>query len=459
RERLAPRTEAERRTAEVFGEVLGTAPPGVEDGFFELGGDSILSIRLAARLAEAFGTDLTPRAVFLHPTPAGLARLLTQERQPCGADPAVVPVAREAAPPMSYAQQRLWFLEEFAPGGTEYVTALALRLHGALDLGALGAALNALVARHESLRTTFDSVDGRGVQLVHQPREVPLALHDLSELPEQEGQSALRGLLADERGRPFDLRRGPLLRVALVRLADGDHVLAITLHHIVTDGWSMGVVLDELCTAYAALVRGAAPQLPPVATQYPDFAVWQREQLSGTRLEKHLAYWKGQLAGAVAPELPLDRPRRGEEAGAGAIHTFPVSARLTARLRDLVTEQHSTLYTALVAATQALLARWSGQDDITVGSLTSGRSRTDLERAVGCFVNTVVLRTPVERSWSFRDLLSAATTTVNDSFVHGDTPFERLVETVGAPREAGRNPLFDVMVLLHPAPPAPAAAH
>ena len=245
-----------------------------------------------------------------------------------------------------------------------------------------------------------------------------------------------------------------------MRESDTSHVLLLTAHHIVTDGWSMGVVLDELCTAYAALARGAAPDLPPVATQYPDFAVWQREQLSGPRLEQDLAHWKRRLAAAVAPELPLDRPRRGEEAGPGAVHGFTVPAPLTARLRELVAQQHTTLYVALVAATQALLARWSGgtgQQDVTVGSLTPGRSRTDLERAVGCFVNTVVLRTPVERSGSFRELLAATADTVNDSLAHGDTPFERLVEAVGAPREAGRNPLFDVMVLLHPAPPAATA--
>ncbi|MHA6765598.1 amino acid adenylation domain-containing protein [Streptacidiphilus sp. PAMC 29251] len=259
RERVAPRTEAERRTAEVFGEVLGIRPPGVEDGFFQLGGDSILSIRLAARLAEAFGADLTPRAVFTHPTPAGLARLLTSgQDRPAG--PAVVPVAREAAMPMSYAQQRLWFLEEFAPGGTEYVTALALRLRGTLDIGALGAALRALTDRHEALRTTFDDVDGQGVQIIHPPQEVPLLLHDLSELPEQQRGSALRALLAGERARRFDLRRGPLLRAGLVRLAEDDQVLALSLHHIVTDGWSTSVLLNDLAQLYRAELAPPSPR-------------------------------------------------------------------------------------------------------------------------------------------------------------------------------------------------------
>ncbi|MFF5532690.1 non-ribosomal peptide synthase/polyketide synthase [Streptomyces cinerochromogenes] len=366
------------------------------------------------------------------------------------------PAARQGIPradrdrplPLSFAQARLWFLDRLRPGDPRYNSAVAVRLTGTPDREALREALSAVVARHEALRTTFEETDGRPVQRVHPAGPVPLPVRDAGDLDAD--------LLA-EYARPFDLRHGPLLRALLLRESATAHVLLLTAHHIVTDGWSMGVVLDELCTAYDALARGGRPDLPPPATQYPDFAVWQREQLSGPRLERHLAYWKEQLAGAVAPELPLDRPRRGEEAGEGAVHTFTVPARLTARLRDLAREQHSTLHTALVAAVQALLARWSGQDDITVGSLTPGRSRTDLERAVGFFVNTVVLRTPVDASGSFRELLAKAVGTVGDAFAHGDTPFERIVEAVGAPREAGRNPLFDVMVLLHPEPPAATA--
>ncbi|KUL63367.1 non-ribosomal peptide synthetase [Streptomyces sp. NRRL S-1521] len=352
---------------------------------------------------------------------------------------------RDRPLPLSFAQQRLWFLDRLRPGDARYNSAVALRLTGAPDLEALGEALRTVVARHEALRTTFEETDGRPAQRVHPAGPVPLPVRDTGDLD--------KDLLA-EYSRPFDLRDGPLLRALLLRESATSHVLLLTAHHIVTDGWSMGVVLDELCTAYDALARGAAPDLPPVATQYPDFAVWQRARLSGTRLEGELAHWKQRLAGAAAPELPLDRPRRGEEAGEGAVCSFTLPARLTARLRDLAREQHTTLHTALVAAAQALLARWSGQDDITVGSLTPGRSRTDLERAVGFFVNTVVLRTRVEAAGSFRELLGQAAETVGDAFAHGDTPFERIVEAVGAPREAGRNPLFDVLVLLHPDPPA-----
>ncbi|GAA2442210.1 non-ribosomal peptide synthase/polyketide synthase [Streptomyces glaucus] len=366
-----------------------------------------------------------------------------------------IPRADRTRPlPLSFAQQRLWFLDRLRPGDARYNSAVALRLTGALDRAALARALELVVERHEALRTTFDEHDGRPAQTVHPAGPVPLPVRDLPAPDARDAADALDAALLAEYSRPFDLRTGPLLRALLLRESDTAHVLLLTAHHIVTDGWSMGVVLQELCAAYDALVRGAAPALPPVATQYPDFAVWQRRELSGARLERHLAHWKEHLAGAVPPELPLDRPRRGEESGAGAVHAFTVPAHVTARLRELAAQQHTTLFTALVAACQTLLARWSGQDDITVGSLTPGRSRTDLERAVGFFANTVVLRTRVDTAGSFRDLLTAAADTVNDAFAHGDTPFERLVEAVGAPREAGRNPLFDVMVLLHPDPPA-----
>ncbi|GAB2776620.1 non-ribosomal peptide synthetase [Streptomyces chlorus] len=369
-----------------------------------------------------------------------------------------IPHADRTRPlPLSFAQQRLWFLDRLRPGDPRYNSAVALRLTGTLDHTALSGALEHVVGRHEALRTTFQETDGRPAQTVHPAGPFPLPVRDLT--ASGDGPADLDALLLAEYERPFDLRTGPLLRALLLRESPDAHVLLLTAHHIVTDGWSMGVLLEELCAAYDALARGARPALPPVATQYPDFAVWQREQLSGTRLERQLAHWKERLSGVVAPELPLDRPRRGEESGAGAVHTFTVPAATTARLKHLAAERHTTLFTALVAACQALLARWSGQDDITVGSLTPGRGRTDLERAVGFFVNTVVLRTRVETGGSFRDLLAAAADIVNDAFAHGDTPFERLVEAVGATREAGRNPLFDVMVLLHPAPPAAPDPH
>ncbi|MBS2537007.1 amino acid adenylation domain-containing protein, partial [Catenulispora sp. NF23] len=470
--RVAPRTEAERRAAEVFGEVLGIAPPSVEDGFFALGGDSILSIRLASRLAEAFGTDLTPRAVFTHPTPAGLARLLTEELgRPDGSAgaerPAIVPVPRQGSAPMSYAQQRLWFLEEFAPGGTEYVTALALRLRGVLDLDALGSALDALVARHESLRTTFDSADGHGVQLVHPPHPVRTRVHDLSGLPEDKQDPALRLLLAEERARPFDLRRGPLLRADLIRLAEGDHVLAFHLHHIITDGWSTSVLLTDLAHFYRAELGSAEPALPRLAVQYADYAHWQRSTSgsgsgsgtsagagTGTGTDGQLAYWKEQLAGTEPLHLPTDRPRPAVRTANGASTRLEVPAQTARRLAGVGRKQGATLFTTLVAATQAYLARLSGDTDIAVGTVTSGRDRAETQHLVGFFVNTLVLRSRVEARRSFTDFLGGVRLTVLDAFAHQDVPFERVVDEVQPVRDTSRTPMFQVMVVLQNTPGA-----
>ncbi|MFF4383569.1 non-ribosomal peptide synthase/polyketide synthase [Kitasatospora sp. NPDC001547] len=448
RARTEPRTAAERRTAEVFAEVLGIRPPGIDEGFFDLGGDSILSIRLTARLADAFGTDLGPRAVFDHPTPAGLARLLT-EAPAAPARPPVRPVARDGAAPMSYAQQRLWFLEQLAPDSAEHV-ALALRLRGTLDRAALGAALTALTARHEALRTTFDSVDGHGVQYVHPPRAVPLPLHDLSARPADERPRALRELLAAERARPFDLRRGPLLRAALVRLSDGDHALALALHHMVTDGWSTGVLLTDLAHLYRAELGTAQAPLAPLPVQYADYAHWQRTD--GATADGQLDYWRSRLAGLAPLRLPTDRPRPAVRTGNGATVRLELSADTARRLAEVGRERGATLFTTLVAAAQAYLARLAGDTDIAVGTITSGRHRPEVQQLVGFFVNTLVLRSRVEPGQPFDALLGEVRQTVLDAFAHQDVPFEKVVDAVQPERDTSRSPLFQVHVVLQNAP-------
>ncbi|MFI1166942.1 non-ribosomal peptide synthase/polyketide synthase [Streptomyces sp. NPDC020801] len=451
--RAEPRTEAEHRAVEVFAEVLGAERPGVQDDFFQLGGDSILSIRLASRLAEAFGAELTPRAVFTHPTPAALARLLTGRRAEVTGLPAIVPVPRDGTVPMSFAQQRLWFLEEFAPGGTEYVTALALRLCGALDSRALTAALRALVARHESLRTTFDSVDGRGVQIVHPPQDVPVPLHDLADLPEEERAARLRRLLTKERTRPFDLREGPLFRAGLVRLAGDDHVLALTLHHIVTDGWSTSVLTGDLAHLYRTELGTTTEQLSPLPIQYADYAHWQRTAGAAAG-DAQLAYWKERLAGTEALDLPTDRPRPPVRTSNGATARLVLPPRTAGRLREVGRSRGTTLFTTLVAAAQTFLARLSGGQDIAVGTVTSGRDRAETQNLVGFFVNTLVLRSRVEAQQPFTAFLSEVRRTVLDAFAHQDVPFERVVDEVQPVRDTSRTPLFQVMVVLQNTPAA-----
>ena len=451
---VAPRSEAEVVLADIWAEVLGVEQVGVEDNFFELGGDSILSIQVVSRVRVAFGVEVSLRSLFINPTVAGLVGVLPADAVAdySGAVSVIPVVSREGGLPLSFAQQRLWFLDEFQPGSSEYISPSALRLCGGLDGGALARALSGLVARHESLRTTFESVEGRGVQVVHPPGEVPLPVLDLSELSEGDRRVELDRVLAQEAVRPFDLSRGPLLRARLVRLGAQEHVLSLVLHHIVTDGWSSGVLWRDLGELYRAEVTGTAPQLAVLPVQYADFAVWQRERLSDSALQGQLDYWRQQLASLSAVELPTDRPRPAVHTSHGAVWEFVVPAPVTSRLKELGRGQDATLFMALVAACQVLLARWSGQDDIAVGTVTSGRDRAELEGLVGFFVNTLVLRSQVQGGQTFSEFLTQVKNTVLDAFVHQDVPFERLVDELHVARDTSRTPLFQTMVVLQNTP-------
>ena len=356
----------------------------------------------------------------------------------------IPPADRTEPLPLSFPQQRLWFVNEFQAGGNEYNSGLALRLRGRLQVPALTAALRELVARHESLRTTFDEVDGRGIQIVHSDLELPVPAVECAGATD----AALDEVLSTEFSRPFDLRRGPLFRVLLVRLASDEHVLLLTAHHIVTDGASMGVLVEELGELYAAARQGRQADLPALPVQYADFAGWQRNRLSGPGLDSELGYWSKQLSGISPLELPTDRPRPQVRTSAGAVAEFVVPAEVTARLGELARAQDTTLFTVLVATCQVLLHRWSGQDDVAVGTVVAGRNRPELERLVGFFVNTLVLRSRLEATQTFTGFLDTVRHTMLDAFAHQELPFERLVDAVQAERDASRNPLFDVMVLM-----------
>ncbi|MCA1682224.1 MAG: condensation domain-containing protein, partial [Actinobacteria bacterium] len=450
---VAPRSEAEAVLADIWADVLSVARVGVEDNFFELGGDSILSIQVISRVRVALGVEVSLRSLFTHPTVAGLAGVVVADADAGGLVPvSVIPVAsREGALPLSFAQQRLWFLNEFEPDSSEYITPCALRLCGVLDVGALTRALSGLVARHESLRTTFESVDGRGVQVIHPPYEVELPVLDLTGLADHDRRIELDRVLAQEALRPFDLARGPLLRVRLVRLADQEHVLTLVLHHIVTDGWSNGVLMGDLGELYRAELTGTTAQLGVLPVQYADFAVWQRARVSDTVAGKQLDYWTRQLAGISPLELPTDRPRPAVHTTAGASLGFMVPA-VAAKLKELGHRHDGTLFMTLVAACQVLLARWSGQDDIAVGTVSSGRDRTELEGLVGFFVNTLVLRSQLDRTRTFNELLAEVKGMVLDAFAHQDVPFERLVDALQPARDTSRTPLFDAMIVLQNTP-------
>ncbi|MFH8344041.1 amino acid adenylation domain-containing protein [Streptomyces sp. NPDC018045] len=463
---VAPRTPQESAIAQIWADVLGVERVGVEDDFFALGGDSILSMRIVSRVRARLGVPVPPRALFGAPTVADLARSLTtadSEGADAGAAHAPIPAApRDGTLPLSYAQQRLWFLYEFEHGAVEYNTSVGLRLTGPLDTAALTRALGALSARHEALRTTFDAVDGQGVQRVHPTMEPPLRTVSLAGPGEPGGlgadgrQAELELLLRADAELPFDLRQGPPWRALLIRPADGEHLLVLTLHHIVTDGWSMRVLVEELATLYAAARAGSAAvdaALPALPTHYGDFSVWQRDRLSGPAFDDQLAYWKHRLDGLTPLRLPADRTRAAVRATSGAAHRFALPAPLVAALRELGREHGATLFMTLAAGVQLLLARYSGERDVAIGTASSGRSRPELERLIGFFVNTLVLRSQVDPGQDFAGFLGEVRTTVLEAFDAEDVPFDRVVEAVAPERDLSRNPLVQVVVALQQGQP------
>ncbi|MGW7595931.1 condensation domain-containing protein, partial [Streptomyces rubiginosohelvolus] len=354
----------------------------------------------------------------------------------------VTPVARDGELPLSYPQQRLWFLDSFAPDSAEYITPLALRMRGALDVDALSAALTALVARHESLRTTFDAVDGRGVQIVHEPREIRLDPYDLSHLPTAERVAELRELLAYERARPFDLRRGPLLRTGLIRLGAQEHMLSLTLHHIITDGWSTGVLTGDLRELYRAALSGEPAALPPLPVQCADFAAWQRTELTAPRADEELAYWTRQLAGVPPLELPTDRPRPAVLSNDGDRLPLSLSPELQTALTDIARSSGASLFMVVQAGLAALLSRLGAGEDIPIGTAIAGRNDESLVDGIGFFVNTLVLRNDLSGDPTFRQLVERVREADLAAYAHQEVPFDLLVETLSPDRSLSRHPLF-----------------
>ncbi|MFF2614419.1 non-ribosomal peptide synthase/polyketide synthase [Kitasatospora sp. NPDC058046] len=451
---LAPRTERERALAAVWAEVLGLDAVGAEDDFFDLGGDSVLAARTLARITERLGVRLTLRDIFTARTVAALAPLL--DRPAAAAPTGPVPPAPRGEPlPLSSAQRRLWFLEDLATGGTGNHTGVALRLHGDLDGEALGRALRRLTARHDALRTTVTAVDGRLEQHVAERADLPLRTEDLGALPAGERAEAADRLLAEELERPYDLARGPLSRALLVRLAADEHLLLLAQHHIVTDGWSVGVLTRELAALLRAEATGEPDGLPAPALQYPDYAHWEQHRPADHASD--LAYWKRALAGLPTLRLPTDRPRPAERAGRGAAHRHHLPAELVDRLRHLAAGRGTTVFTLFAGASALLLSRHSGQRDVALGTVVNGRERRELEEVTGFFVNTVVLRGDVDEQATVDRFVESMRTTLLDAFAHAEVPFDRVVEELAPPRDPSRTPLVQVAVVQQtPAAPAPA---
>ncbi|HYG62699.1 MAG TPA: amino acid adenylation domain-containing protein, partial [Thermoanaerobaculia bacterium] len=443
-----PRTAVQVLLATVWAEVLGRERVGLADDFFALGGHSLLATQVTSRVRAVFGVELPVRAVFERPTVVEMAELVAAALGSGSSPhtPPLVPVPRDRPLSLSFAQQRLWFLDQLEPGSPLYNIPAAVRLDGPLDPRLFGRVLGEIVRRHEVLRTTFLTVDGRPVQAISPPQPFPLPIVNLTGLGGAERQTQAARLAAAESVRPFDLERGPVLRAALLRLQERQHVLLVTLHHIAGDGWSVDLFLRELALLYHAFAEGRPSPLPELAIQYADFAVWQRSWLAGEVLESQIAYWRERLAGAPAVlDLTTDRPRPAVPGHRGERWPVEPPAALAEELRRLGRREGATLFMVVLAAFQTLLARHSGQGDVVIGTPIAGRDRLETEELIGFFVNTLALRIDSAGDPSFRELLARVREVTLGAYTHQELPFERLVETLQPERHLNRSPLFQVM--------------
>ncbi|HYU30924.1 MAG TPA: amino acid adenylation domain-containing protein [Thermoanaerobaculia bacterium] len=449
---VAPSDPVEELLAGIWAEVLGLERVGIHDQFFALGGHSLLATRVVSRIRDTFGVEVPLRRLFEAPTVAELARSVRESQEGGQAQP-IVSGQREGGLPLSFAQQRLWVLDQLEPGSAAYNIPLAVRLSGDLPEGLLERVFSEIVRRHEALRTTFAAQDGRPVQVIGAAAPLEIPVTDLRPLPAAARDARARELAREEAQRPFDLQRGPLLRLTLVRLGELDQILLITVHHAVSDAWSLGVLLREVAVLYEAFAEGRPSPLPELTVQYADFSMWQRGWLQGAVLDEQLGFWKRQLAGAPPVlELPTDRPRPVVQTFRGASRHVALSPDLSQAVAALCRQQGATPFMALLAAWALLLGRHAGQDDVVVGTPVAGRNHRKLEDLIGFFVNTLVLRADLSGSAGFAGLLGRVREAALDAFAHQDVPFERLVEELVTERDLAISPLFQVLFVLQNAP-------
>ncbi|GIJ79312.1 amino acid adenylation domain-containing protein [Micromonospora phaseoli] len=445
--RVAPRDDTERAVAQVWRQVLGRADEiGVHDDFFEAGGHSLLATRVVFGLRQALGIELPVQAVFDAPTVASMAVKLAGTVRVDEQAPARVPRQADGMP-LSYAQERLYFLWQYAPESPAYNMPVAVRLYGALDVDALAGALGDVVARHEILRTRYVATDDGPVQVVDPPQPVALPVVAVTGLADD----LVTRILHDEWARPFDLATGPVLRGSLLRVGDAEHVLLVVLHHIAYDGWSHQVVWREVTECYRARRAGTTPTLDPVSLHYADFAWWQRQRRESGRYDEALGYWQRQLADLPVLRLPADRPRPATASFAADRVCLRIPAEVVHRLRELSAARGVTPFMVLLAAFQVLLARLSGQRDIAVGTPVSGRDHPELADVVGFLVNSVVIRTDLgdaPHGPTFAELLDRVRGTVLGALSHAEVPFDHVVERLNPVRDQSMSPLFQVMFTL-----------
>ena len=445
----APRTPTEDVISAIWMDLLKIKQIGIHDNFFELGGHSLLAMQITSRIAQTFKVAVSVRSIFDSPTVADLSHAVNAIREagdgiPCDS---IKALRHDSVLPLSFAQQRLWFLHQMEPSLSSYILPLALRLCGDLQVDALKSSLREVVSRHAALRTRFTTIDGTPMQCTETEHSLEVSVLDLSGSSEAVRESEAFQLAVDDARRPFDLVEGPPIRASVLRMSERDHILLISMHHISSDDWSIGIFLRDLTALYEAFCAGEPSPLPPLAIQYADFSQWQRDWLKGEVLEKKLAYWKEMLAGPLPVlDLPTDRPRPAVQSFRGSRESFLLAAPVVASLKSLSLAESATLFMALLTSLQCLLYRYSGQKDIIVGSPVAGRGRVESEDLIGFFVNTLPLRCDLSGDPSFRELLNRVREITLGAYAHQDLPFEILVDAVQPQRDLSRTPVYQVML-------------
>ncbi|MBD2567365.1 non-ribosomal peptide synthetase [Anabaena lutea] len=451
---IAPRTPVEEVLAGIWTQLLGVKQVSINDNFFELGGHSLLATQVISRIRTTFNVEIPLPQLF---ESANLAALAAQieiamrgEQQEIKT---ITPVPRNQNLPLSFAQQRLWFFDQFEPGSPSYNLPRAVRLQGKLNIEALSTSLNEIIKRHEILRTSFVISDGQPIQVISPSVNLKLPLVDLQNIPQKQQKAELYRLANEEAQTGFNLTQAPLLRAKLLQLNGEDFVILLTLHHIVSDGWSTDILIREVAALYTAFCAGKPSFLPQLPIQYADFAIWQRQWLEGEGLKNQLAYWQQQLSGELPIlQLPTDRPRPTVQTYAGKTLSFVLPTSLSEGLKTLSKQEGVTLFMTLLAAFKTLLYRYTNQTDILVGSPIANRNRAEIENLIGFFVNTLVLRSNLSGNPTFRDFLKQMREVALGAYTHQDLPFEKLVEEIQPERNLSHNPLFQVMFVLQNAP-------
>jgi amino acid adenylation domain-containing protein len=447
---IRPRSGLEEEVVRVWSEVLRLDPIGVHDNFFDLGGHSLLAMQVISKLRQSLQLEIPLHTLFDEPTPAQFSLNLNALRREdsAGVMTPITAVSRDQSLPLSFAQQRLWFLDQLQPGSSAYNIPVALRLNGQLSLLALERSLGQIVRRHEVLRSCFPMRRGEAVQIVREQSVVKLEMTDLSHVDQQEREGQAQAVTRQEGERPFDLATGPLFRSRILKLGHEEHVLLLTMHHIVSDGWSLGILMKELNDFYASelLSTKSGQELTELAVQYVDYAVWQRDRLVGDKLEDEMAYWREELKGVpLVLDLSAGREPRRVRSNSGAIERMSVNPRVTREIKTMITREDVTLFMFLLTAFSVLMHYHSKQEDIVVGVDVANRDRSEIEGLIGLFVNQVVMRTDLSGKPTFQDLLVRLRAMTLRVYAHQDFPFDKLVDGLKVERQLGRNPIFQVM--------------